>query len=100
MGFQKQNRERMAVASKKVSSKYRKRRQILRQQRKSKSADTINYCSGAFSNKPVKDKTVFDASEPETFIPLMTVVHDVVEFHDSIDICFIDENEDVIFLSD
>ena len=45
----KQNRKRICSAAVKVSSKYRKRRRVLRHNRKAKPLDKENYHSGAFS---------------------------------------------------
>ena len=51
--LRKEDQDRIASAAHKVSSKYRKRRQIIRSKRKSK-ADKLAYQSGAFgtSSKP------------------------------------------------
>ena len=57
-GTRKENDKRITAAIAKCSSAYKKRRTILRHERKSKPSDKINYLSGAFSVKNVSDKPI------------------------------------------
>ena len=85
VGFEKENTKRISSASVKISSRYRKRRQVLRQNRKSKPLDTNNYSSGAFSI----NKTVPDSEQPA--VELSKVVKN------DLPITFIDEKNITVF---
>ena len=85
VGFEKENTKRISSASVKISSRYRKRRQVLRQNRKSKPLDTNNYSSGAFSI----NKTVPDSEQPA--VELSKVVKNDLR------ITFIDEKNITVF---
>ena len=61
-GIRKENSTRIVQSSIKCKNRYNKRRQVLRQERKSKPADKPNYLSGAFSleseiNKKITKKS-------------------------------------------
>ena len=61
--MQKQNHARIAAAGIKISTKYRKRRQDLRQLRKAKPIEKKNYSSGAFCVKPAPKQNVKERDE-------------------------------------
>ena len=57
-GIRKENSTRIAQSSIECKNRYNKRRQTLRQERKSKPADKQNYLSGAFCLEPETNKKI------------------------------------------
>ena len=62
-GFHKENCTRIVQSSIKCKNSYSKRRQTLRQERKSKPADKQNYFSDAFSLEPETNKKITEKSQ-------------------------------------